>query len=334
MERFDFSKKLFFHPERILKIKNGERPFPLTVEIDLTDVCNHRCVFCFTPKDDKDGKRTLKTDRVLKLLDELWEMGTRGISFTGGGESMLHKDFKLIADRAKDIGFDLGLMTNGSMLIDVDLINRDFQWVRISMSGGNSEIYNKVQGVNHFELVVKNIKNLCSKKKKDLVVGIRMLVNETNIKSVKDMINTFEDSGITYIQFAADQFAKKDITMGYKFKKILRDISTKLKIHTQGYEIEQDKAFPQKCYAHYFQGVVNAKGEILFCKNCRNSNKYRIGNIYDNSLQEIWEGEIVKNLEASITPYNCGLFCKNSKLNNTMQEILYPDNSIQPNFVN
>ena len=44
---FDFSKKIFFHPGKVDDYKEGRRPFPVTLEVDLTNACNHRCSFCF-----------------------------------------------------------------------------------------------------------------------------------------------------------------------------------------------------------------------------------------------------------------------------------------------
>jgi MoaA/NifB/PqqE/SkfB family radical SAM enzyme len=343
MERFDFNKKIFLHPGKINRLKKGKRPFPLTVEIDLTDSCNHKCKFCFTPKLDKSLRSSLKYSVLKNTLVELWSLGTRGISLTGGGESMLHPDFDLIAKKAKEIGFDLGLMTNGSLMIGnkVNVILDNFQWVRVSMSGGVSEIYNRVQGVNHFDLVVKNLKRLVMEKEtrgKDLVIGVRMLINRINIDSAINMVETFRDTNLDYIQFASSQFDKKDIVKGRKFKRILKEIekirNKKTKIQTSGYAIEQDKNYPKHCYAHFFQGAINAKGELLFCKNCRDSNKYRLGNINEQCLHDIWSKNSTRKLEEQLCPANCGLFCKNSKLNETIEEIFTDDKSIQPNFIN
>lgn len=343
MERFDFNKKIFLHPGKINRLKKGKRPFPLTMEIDLTDNCNHKCKFCFTPKTDKALRAHLTTEVVMKTLDELWSLGTRGISFTGGGESMMHANFVQIARRAKAIGFDLGLMTNGSLLIGdrLEAVLDNFQWVRVSMSGGLAPIYNRVQGVNHFDLVVKNVKRLVMEKEqnnKDLVVGVRMLINRVNIDTAIELVKIFRDTNLDYIQFASSQFDKKDITKGKKFKKILKEIDTvknpKTKIQTSGYVIEQNKDYPKHCYAHFFQGAINAKGELLFCKNCRDSNKYRLGNINEECLHDIWSKNSTRKLEDSLCPGNCGLFCKNSKLNETIEEIFTDDKSIQPNFIN
>ena len=40
------SHKLIFHPERICAWLNGEKIYPIEVEIAPSGACNHRCVFC------------------------------------------------------------------------------------------------------------------------------------------------------------------------------------------------------------------------------------------------------------------------------------------------
>lgn len=65
LENFDFSKKIFYHPEKILDYKNGKRPFPVTVEIDLTNNCNHKCSFCFYA--DKIGRGNMPTLDTKKI---------------------------------------------------------------------------------------------------------------------------------------------------------------------------------------------------------------------------------------------------------------------------
>ena len=59
----------------------------------------------------------------------------------------------------------------------------------------------------------------------------------------------------------------------------------------------------------------------------------QIGNIHDQTLSEIWDGEITKDLEKWVKPSNCGAFCKHMASNIALEEILHPDESLMPNFV-
>ena len=69
---FDFTKKILFHPEQIASYKNNERPFPITLEIDLTNRCNHRCNFCFYAEHIgvEADKPSLNTELLMQRLTE------------------------------------------------------------------------------------------------------------------------------------------------------------------------------------------------------------------------------------------------------------------------
>lgn len=343
MSSFDFAKKIQAHPEHIAKIKNGKRPFPITLELDLTDRCNHRCFFCYTPEDDKKTKAQAETARILFLLDEARRLGVKGISYTGGGEPMLHPGFYEIIRYGKKLGFDQGLMTNGSAITMKGCkdLCRSLQWLRISIGGGNREAYKSVQGVDQFDRIVDNLDTLVQQRnllQSDTVVGVRMLMLERNYKSLPDFMDTLHDRNILidYLQLAPNQFAKHNVFDNHKsfFEKIHKNKSWFLKILQSGYKLKQRKDYPQKCYAHFCQMCIKANGDVQFCKNTRDYKGFAIGNIYNKSLEEIWYSKVVKELEKNIRPNNCGVFCKNSVLNESLEWICNPPKDIQINFVN
>ena len=90
----------------------------------------------------------LDSDLLLDRLAEAYSLGARAISFTGGGEPLTHKAFVDISDRCNDIGFDLGLITNGSLLLSskLEAVVDNYQWLRISMGGPTPTTYHNVQG--------------------------------------------------------------------------------------------------------------------------------------------------------------------------------------------
>ena len=93
LKQFDILSKTYHHTEHINSILNGDRPFPLHLEIDLTNACNHRCEFCVWSDLLSKDKSTLPYDLVIKVLDNIKDLGTKAITWTGGGEPLLHKRF-------------------------------------------------------------------------------------------------------------------------------------------------------------------------------------------------------------------------------------------------
>ena len=101
LKSFDFSQKVALHPDRYYEIKQNKRPFPLTIEVDLTNHCNHRCSFCVWGEHISTDKSSLDTDVINKCLADMRKLGAKAITFTGGGESMIHKDFHKILLKTK-----------------------------------------------------------------------------------------------------------------------------------------------------------------------------------------------------------------------------------------
>ena len=85
------------------------------------------------------------------------QMGSKAITFTGGGEPMIHKNFGEILEYTKSLGYDCGLITNGSVITEKNahFLIKNLKWIRFSISGGDKESYQAVQGLTNLILYVK-----------------------------------------------------------------------------------------------------------------------------------------------------------------------------------
>lgn len=345
LNNFDFKQKLMHHPEHLIALRDGLRPFPVTMEIDLTNLCNHNCYFCVVKNLREQYKVALDTDIIVNVISQLKELGTKGISFTGGGEPLLHKDFYKILECTHRQGFDTGLMTNGALITEgkAESLLRNLNWIRISVGAGNSELYKRIQGRDDYERVIKNVRllgNIRGEKGYEVNLGVRMLLDKENYQSLITLSSDLAGSGINYIQVAPDCrdsnyaiFSQKD------FKKILEE--SKKVLEQSGISLlmagfvqnQEDKEYPLKCYAHYFQMAVIATGDLIFCKNGRDNTEMAIGNIYKNTIKEIWNGQRCIELESRLSPLNCHEICKNMQVNVAIENFLNPVNDMSINFI-
>jgi len=147
------------HHARLLAVAQ-EYNVPLDVSIELTHHCNFRCSHCYIP--DFKAPDRLTTERILTLLDELVEMGTLGLTLTGG-ELLLRPDWLRIAQRARRLGFALRLFTNGA-LIDEDAaaaIQGLNVVVEVSLHAMREEVFEKITGqAGSFEKTLSGIERL------------------------------------------------------------------------------------------------------------------------------------------------------------------------------
>ena len=56
-------------------------------------------------------------------------------------------------------------------------------------------------------------------------------------------------------------------------------------------------------------------------------------NINNNTIKQIWNSKINKDIEKWVKPNNCGLTCKVIRVNLGVEAVINPDSSIDPNFI-
>lgn len=139
---------------------------PMTVQWEVTMRCNWNCTFCYQ---DSHIAEILSTNDFYRVIDELSELGTLGLIFTGG-EALVRKDIFDIAEYAKKKGMFLTLYSNGEKLADPIIAQRVaklFADVEISLLAGEAEVHDalaKKPGAWERTMTgIKNLKNLGTK---------------------------------------------------------------------------------------------------------------------------------------------------------------------------
>ena len=333
---FDKYKTTLGQINHVKKVLSDTKPTAINFEIDLTNGCNHRCSFCQWGSYLESNRATLKSKIVLKTLPELINYGTKAITWTGGGEPTVHKDFFKLLDVAYKLGLDNGLLTNGSLLkeeFDKQLL-KQLVFLRISMAGGNREAYKKVQGRDDFDKVINNLKRIGELKKKlksKTTLGVAFLANRENADSLEDFVETLINSNCDYLQVRRDNYIKKNEkkwwndNIGKKCEKLVKYTRPKgMDILTEGYvAFQKFVKYPKKCFAHNFVMAINAEGYVTFCKNTKDNPKFYIGNLNKESFKEIWvNSKINKKLEKNIKPSNCATYCKNMQINKAVEDLI------------
>jgi len=96
----------------------GSRPFPVRLDMELTERCNNNCVHCYInlPARDKKAKnRELSTEQIKEIIKEAVSLGCMVVRFTGG-EPLLRKDFRQIYLFARKQGLRVMLFTNATLI--------------------------------------------------------------------------------------------------------------------------------------------------------------------------------------------------------------------------
>jgi len=142
-----------------------ERKPPGPVVIwNLVRRCNLTCKHCYSISADKDFPGELGTDEVFAVMDDLKRFRVP-VLILSGGEPLLRPDIYAIAQRAKDMGFYVGLSSNGT-LIDEHNIERiaaiGFDYVGVSLDGiaATHDRFRRMDGA--FEASLRGIRSACA----------------------------------------------------------------------------------------------------------------------------------------------------------------------------
>jgi len=191
--------------------------------------------------------------------------------------------------------------------------------------------------------VISNLRLLSDQNpKKKLNIGIRMLVNEENHLSLLELVDHVKSLNIHYIQIAPDQYSNNySFWTEFANSKYLEICKKELNANgidllSTTYVNKNNKLVNNQsiyCHAHFFQTVITAEGDLIYCKNARGEKQYIIGNIYEESLKSIWNKETLLQQEKNIRCDNCGLFCRCMALNKSIDDFINPSNDMSINFV-
>ena len=168
--------------------------------------CNLTCKHCYSISADKDFPGELTTTEINEVMDDLKRFRVP-VLILSGGEPLLRPDIFDIARRAKDLGFYVGLSSNGT-LIDENNIRRiaetDFDYVGISLDGirETHDKFRRMQGA--FEKSLHGIR-LC--RDLDLKIGVRFTMTQDNAHDLPGLLKLVEDEGIDRFYFSHLNYA-------------------------------------------------------------------------------------------------------------------------------
>lgn len=256
-----------------------ENKVPLKVDIELTNMCNLKCKYCYVDFNKPIEIKNIDYKKTIELLDELREMGTLFITITGG-EPTLHPQFKDILNHALKNKFYVRVLTNGSALSKDDIkglneISKNgLLSIDISMHSLKENVFDDfTQKQGTFKKVMKTIELL-----KETKIPLSLVCNITNINidEIED-ISSFCEKNQIEIQFNPIVYPTINNYSNDNFHVDNMQIK-KL--------IEKEIFSPKRgvCVALISKCWIDYKGEVNLCELIRTS----VGNITLENFKNIW----------------------------------------------
>lgn len=94
--------KNMLHKQSDRKTIYTERPpFPKNMMMEVTNACNHKCLFCGN-RNQKRRRVQAEKELYFRLIDEAGRLGVKEIGFYMSGEPLLCNELEEYIDRAKN----------------------------------------------------------------------------------------------------------------------------------------------------------------------------------------------------------------------------------------
>jgi len=253
--------------------------YPLLIDLELSTVCNLRCLMCYTTTDEfkrKSKARFMDYGLFCKIIDEI-SGNVPAIRLSLRGEPTLHPRFLDCITYAKKKGIgEVSALTNGTKLtkdFSKQIMRAGMDWLTISVDG-LGKTYESIRKPAKFKDILQKIKYFKSLKKRD-----KTDKPVIKIQSVWPAIShdpeRFYNTFFKYVDLIAFNplidYLGKDKNITYEPNFI--------------------------CPQLYQRLVVGSDGKALMCSNDEHGNNI-VGDTKKERIYEIWHGKRINKIRA------------------------------------
>lgn len=263
---------------------------PINLMVELLTNCNERCKHCYISSFEHKG---LSTDDLKGVIFQFRKLGGLNLSFTGG-EIFLRPDLFELIKYARSLYLRVFLLTNGT-LIDEDVAKQlkelNVAELSISLYSMDEAIHDEVTGVKNS--LKRTLRGISFASKYNIPIVIKTPIMTINKDSYRDVKKFCDENNYEFIASALI-FSKNDgcekpkelNVSGEELKKVLKDIKE--------YEpIGQLNNFDEACGSLKYTISIDSLGNIYPC----NSFYYKLGNIKEMTLDNVWKSEKLKKVQ-------------------------------------
>lgn len=275
--------------------------YPLKgLHIELSNICNHQCLFCANRKMSR--KKGFIDETFLKrILQEAYEEGFRDVGYYANGEPFVSPKLHEYIKWAKQIGFSyVYIDTNGGVEYEKieSAIEAGLDSIKFSINGTNPDNYKLIHGRDDFDRVMDNLKKTYDYKKK-LKPSLNVYVSIAVTKYIEDSVDQFAN----YCrQYCDDLVTNAVIEMGGYIGKELQYLQTK-----KNADFNNGMKIP--CYLLWNSLFITYEGYATAC--CADFQNYLVyADLNQTTIKEAWNNEMIadvrrKHLKGKIAGLPC-----------------------------
>ena len=296
--------KLAKHLDKLIGMQQGIVS-PVMVHMAPTNVCNLNCAYCCYGQRPIKGELTL--DETKKALYQFKQLGTKGMEWTGGGDPSMWKYLNPATEYAKDLGYDIGLISNA---LDWRNFNRHdlLQWMRVSFHAANVE-KDVEPGINKAKEINPNLEisgvYIWTKGSEETIQEIARLADKYKIPTRVTPDLTLGNKSIDFMMKHVGDYVK-DTRSSYLF---LSDFNVKTNRRNDN------------CYMHMIKPFVFPDKNVYVCPSAALSPENGI--MVNDKFKVCTIDTILESYQRGVTTrkHDCN-FCKYAPQNELIDDVL------------
>lgn len=336
--------KAGLHIEQIVQLRKKEQPYPVHVELIISDYCNQNCSFCayrtpgyssnelfkvYAPDGSisNNPRRMIPFEKIEEIIEDCSRMGVRAIQLTGGGEPTVHPHFISICERIKSKGIDLAVVTNGLLLNEKKAeVLRDACWARVSIDAGTAETYSKIRRVapQQFEMIENNIRRFSSFPNRAVLLGVGFVVVKENYKEIYEGCKRFKEWGVDNVRLSAMFSNEGSHYYADIYEDVVRQIERTKELVDDRFtiydffgsrvsDLQQKAPDYALCGQMHFTTYIGGDQQVYVC--CVNAYNERglIGSVRNQSFKELWDSRAKREMFSAFDARKCARCMFNEK---------------------
>lgn len=324
--RYDVRHFFYNSTDSLYKAKYLPIPVPIGININLSFHCNFHCRYCYQTGPGHDSEK-LELDKCLTLIREAAEWGVAYIGLSGG-EPTLFDGWVILLEEILSLGMNPVITTNGVIIgnspdIADHLKAIGLKEITVSFDASTPELHDYMShSHNTFSKVTGAISSLANS-------GIRVLVKcvltRDNMEDIGNLIDLVvklgvSEIGISYCEIGASgSEANKISPLSSKEIAMVRE---KVRLKNEQYSgicdiypprdislmLDLNSRYP--CGGLYTGMSIRPSGKVSICDKLGEDTPFIYGDVYKNSLKEIWESNAFRRLheqteDACIVDIDC-----------------------------
>ena len=285
-KRLPFDKEEHGTPLGDFYMRHG---LPFELHIDLTDACNERCVHCYVPKEQR---HFLPYELAEKAIREFRELQGLSVHITGG-ECMLHPDFERVCELCKSLNINIIIFSNLTCC-DVRRISFlrkiDPQFINVSLYSMNPDEHDSITQLPGSWTKTMDTLLACEKAGIHCRIATPLLkINQNAFPELKK----FADEHHMHLIPSADIIAQSDhgcgnLASACSVDEMRRVMQANRELFNRYDGVKMPSCDAKVCDIGSGRLYLNAQGDYYPCDSMHD---YVLGNVHENTFEEIWKGE-------------------------------------------